>query len=127
MLSLAGKPTTWEAKTRLFDELSSDEPITLREVIACDLGSFDVDAQRDVAPLGAQPVDDGLQQRGLAGLPGRVQDEVFLLVDELPKLGPVDACEGVDAIVLSRVTGTCSVEMSNDGIPPWVIFISRPS
>jgi len=92
--------------------MSGNDPVAHDDVVARRLGRLNAESHRLVAPLCVEPVDDRLQQRRLPCLPGSVQDEVLLRVDELLNLGPIDAREGVDAVVLRGLVGASGVEVS---------------
>ena len=72
--------------------------------------ALDVDVDATMAALGVQQVAEGEERGGLPGLPGRVEDEVVLGVDQLPDFGKVYPVEWRNAVVVPLHHGAGRVE-----------------
>ena len=91
-------------------QLAQDGLHRRRHVLPCALTDLDVDVDRAVLPSGVQFVLQRQQDRGLAGLTGRVQDEVLLLTDEAAHLLRVKAFQRRDAVMDVRLHRSGGVE-----------------
>ena len=101
---------TLYARTR--GNLIQDSAYGVSHLFARGLSGLDVHVHAaEVASLAAvQQVPEREQGGGLARLPGRVQHEVTLGLDQPQDLGEVHPCERRDAVVLRRDDGTFGVE-----------------
>ena len=98
------------ARTR--GELIQNGADGVSHVLARGLGGLDVHVHAaEVARLAAvQQIAEGKQGGGFARLPGRVQHEVALGLDQPEDFGAIHPCKRRDAVVLRRDDGTFGVE-----------------
>lgn len=104
-------------------------PTSLRAV--CASSTLDIEATVlavGIEAVGIEPVGQGQQNRGLAGLPGSAQDKVLLPVDELQDLVQIDALKRGNALALLGENGPLRVEVphrSSSMAPPGRLAIRR--
>ena len=100
-------------------QLAQDGAHRLFHVLARGLGGLDVHVRAAVPAAAVELVPQRQQRGGLAGLPGRMQDEVHLLPDEPQDLLQVESRQRWDPVVVLRPDGTGGVEEAHAAsIPP---------
>ena len=100
---------------RLTAQVVQDVPHRSAHVLPGRLRRLHVDVDAPVLALGpaVQQVTQGQESRGLARLPGRVQDEIPFLPDQGQDLRQVQACEWRDTVVLVGAHGSGGVEVTH--------------